>query len=118
MITENELEEITSSMFIGITVGVGSLVLLFSSGARVLVQCTFQCGKEGKKEMGHGEKIMTSVLLFPFLNKKIKQANMLDGSILKLVLSDDEEICIIPENNGFESYVITTSYGEYPVMIY
>lgn len=118
MITKNELDEFNSSILTGITVGIGSLILLFSSGVTVLVQCPFQCGKKGQFSAGHGEDIMTSTLLFSFLNHVVTSATMLNGSVLRLVLSDDCEIDIFPEDNGFESYVINTSQGAYPVITY
>jgi hypothetical protein len=45
MITIDELSEFEQSIFTGV-VGVGSLVLLFSSGSRILIQCPFQCGEK------------------------------------------------------------------------
>jgi hypothetical protein len=41
---------------------------------------------------------------------------MLDGEVLSLCFSNEDNIRIIPEKNGFESYVITTSHGDYPVI--
>lgn len=118
MITDAELHEFEQSIFTGITVGVGSLVLLFSSGARVLIQCPFQCGEKDHLHTGHGEDLSTSNFLFPLLNQIVRRCSVLDGEILRL--SFDNEMCIqiSPENNGFESYVITTSYGDYPVITY
>ncbi|WP_212668150.1 hypothetical protein, partial [Salmonella enterica] len=71
MITDAELHEFEQSIFTGVTVGVGSLVLLFSSGARVMIQCPFQCGEKGHLHTGHGENLSTSNFLFPLLNQVV-----------------------------------------------
>lgn len=116
MVTIDELREFETSIFTGVIVGVGSLVLLFSSGGRILIQCPFQCRGEKHYQNGHGEDLTTSVLLFPMLNQKVYSCSMLDGEVLKLCFSRECCIRIIPEKNGFESYVITTSHGDYPVI--
>lgn len=116
MITQNELNEFEQAFFTGVTVGVGSLVFLFSTGVTILVQCPFKCGKPGYLVDGHGESLMTSINLFSLLNQMVVSAGMIEGSTFKLVLSDESEIYIIPDNSGFESYVITTSQGPYPVI--
>lgn len=118
MITENELHEFEESIFTGITVGIGSLVLLFSSGARILIQCTFRCEEANCCHEGHGEVTATSNFLFSYLNQKVESCSLLCGGILKLFFGNEKNIYIVPEKNGFESYVITTSQGDYPVIAY
>jgi hypothetical protein len=118
MITDAELHEFEQSIFIGVTVGVGSLVLLFSSGARVMVQCPFQCGEKEHLLIGHGEDLSTSNFLFPLLNQVVRRCSVLDGEILSISFDNERYIHIFPENNGFESYVITTRHGDYPVVTY
>ncbi|ELJ4054184.1 hypothetical protein QQW52_004545 [Escherichia coli] len=118
MITDAELHEFEQSIFTGVTVGVGSLVLLFSSGARVMIQCPFQCGEKEHLHTGHGEILSTSNFLFPLLNQVVRKCSVLNGEILSLSFDNERYIHIFPENNGFESYVITTSHGDYPVMAY
>lgn len=118
MITNDELLEFNKSIFTGVIVGVGSLVLLFSSGTRIMIQCPFQCGEKDHLIAGHGEDVMTSNLLFPLLNQKIESCTILDCEILKLSFSDQRDVYIIPESSGFESYVITTSQGDYPIITY
>ncbi|MCG5126348.1 hypothetical protein L2X78_01945 [Enterobacter mori] len=117
MITDAELHEFEQSIFTRVTVGVGSLVLLFSSGARVIIQCPFQCGEKERLLTGHSEVLSTSNFLFPLLNQVVRGA-VLDGEILSLFFDNEKYINIYPENNGFEFYVITTSHGDYPVIIY
>lgn len=118
MITDAELHEFEQSIFIGVTVGVGSLVLLFSSGARVMVQCPFQGGEKEHLLIGHGEDLSTSNFLFPLLNQVVRRCSVLDGEILSISFDNERYIHIFPENNGFESYVITTRHGDYPVVTY
>lgn len=118
MITNAELYEFEQSIFTGVTVGVGSLVLLFSSGARVTIQCPFQCGEKDHLHTGHGENLSTSNFLFPLLNHVVRKCSVIDGEILKLSFDNEIHIQVFPENNGFESYVITTSHGDYPVITY
>lgn len=118
MITENELHEFEGAIFTGVTVGIGSLVLLFSSGTRILIQCPFRCEKKNSFHVGHGEDISTSNLLFSYLNQRVELCSLLDGEILKLFFGNESNIYIVPESNGFESYVITTSQGDYPVIAY
>lgn len=118
MITDAELHEFEQSIFTGVTVGVGSLVLLFSSGARVMIQCPFQCGEKGHLHTGHGENLSTSNFLFPLLNQVVRSCSVVDGEILRLSFDNERYIQVLPENNGFESYVITTSHGDYPVITY
>lgn len=116
MITKLELNELTASIFTGITMGVGSLVLLFSSGASILVQCPFRCEKEACVQFGHGEDILTSTLLFPYLNIKVQFAKMLDGEMIKIFLLNGCKVIIMPEVNDLDSYVISTQYGDYPLI--
>ena len=118
MITINELREFEQSIFTGVIGGGGSVVLLFSSGTRIMLQCPFQCGEEHHLKNGHGESLTTSELLFPLLNQRVESCTMLDGEILKLSFSNESLIYIFPEKNGFESYVITSSQGDYPVIVY
>lgn len=118
MITDAELHEFEQSIFTGVTVGVGSLILLFSSGARVMIQCPFQCGEKGQLHTGHGENLSTSNFLFPLLNQVVRRCSVVDGEILRLSFDNERYIQVLSENNGFESYVITTSYGDYPVITY
>lgn len=116
MITNAQLREFDKSIFTGVTVGVGSLVLLFSSGARVMLQCPFQCGEKDHLHSGHGEDLSTSVFLFPMLNQVVKSISVLTGEILSLSFENESYIHIFPDSNGLESYVITTSQGDYPVI--
>ncbi len=118
MISKDELHEFEHSIFTGITVGIGSMILLFSSSTRVLIQCPFLCGRNERSHLGHGENIETSNLLFPLLNHEVKNCSLVGNKRLNLCFDDGSYICITPENNGLESYVITTSQGNYPIITY
>lgn len=116
MIITFDAEEFEKSLFTGVTVGLGSLLLLFSSGARIMVQCPFSCEINDQLNKGHGEKIATCYHLFPFLNHEVKSCSMLNDNIFSLSFEEKECIKILPEGNGFESYIISTSHGEYPII--
>ncbi|WP_200286641.1 hypothetical protein [Pantoea ananatis] len=118
MITNNELCEFEQSLFTGVTVGIGSIILLFSSGGRVLIQCPFECEQKEHSHMGHGEAVLTSSFLFSFLNKKVELCGFLNDETLKISFGCEGCIYIYPERNGLESYVITTSQGDYPIVVY
>lgn len=118
MITEKELHEFEQSIFTGVTVGIGAVVLVFSSGPRILIQCPFKCEEKNYCHIGHGEDLSTCNLLFPYLNQTVESCSLLDGEILKLFFGDKKYIYVIPQRNAFESYVITTRQGDYPVIAY
>lgn len=117
MNTNDELNEFDNAIFTGIIVGVGSLVLLFSSETRIILQCPFKCGEKDHFQTGHGEDLLTSNYLFPLLNQRVESCSVQNGEILNLCFDNKKEIYIFPERTGFESYVITTSQGNYPVIV-
>ncbi len=84
MITENDLHESEHSIFTGVTVEIGSLVLVFSSGLRMLIQCPFKCEEGNCCHIGHGEDLSTCHLLFPYFNHTVELCCLLDGEMLKL----------------------------------
>lgn len=116
MIEERDLAEFSKTILTGITVGSGSLVLLFANGAHVLVQCPFELLEQGTIRHGHGEHTVDSTLLFGYLNCTVESAAIDDGSILTFNFECGRRLRIVPERNGFESYVITTRYGICPVI--
>lgn len=118
MITNEELKEFEQAILTGVTVGIGSLVLLFSSNVRIMLQCSFELRTKEHSETGHGEYPMSSMIIFPILNQNVESCSMLDGERLNLYFSNENSLQINPENNGLESYVITTSHGDYPVIIF
>ncbi|RKE24462.1 hypothetical protein B0G76_8350 [Paraburkholderia sp. BL23I1N1] len=116
MIEEKDLAEFCATILTGVTVGIGSLILLFASGAHVLVQCTFQCIERGNVRHGHGEQATDSSLLFEYLNHTVGSAEIDNESVLTLNFEDGKHLKIIPERNGLESYVVTTRFGVCPVI--
>lgn len=109
MIERVELEEL-KTVLSGVTVGVGSQIMVFENGATLLVQCPFKCERQGNELFGHGENIFTSTLLMKFLSKKVKQATFQDG-VITLNFESAGRIIILPDANGLESYVLTTRHG-------
>jgi hypothetical protein len=116
MIEEKDLAEFCATILTGVIVGIGSLVLLFANGAHVLIQCTFECIERGNVHLGHGEQVTDSSLLFEYLNHTVESAELENESVLILNFDDGKYLRIIPERNGFESYVVTTRFGICPVI--
>lgn len=116
MIDELDLKELTSAMLVGVTVGVGSQVLIFGNGVTVLMQCPFRCNKGGE-QWGHGEEPATGALVFDFLNHKIERACLEAEGELALDFGEVGSLVIVPDSNGLESYVLTTRFGITPVSV-
>ena len=118
MIEEKDLDELRHAIFTGLTVGAGSLVLHFSTGAQILVQCTFEIRRSGEVQYGHGEHMDSSPQLFGLINRKVSAASFDSSSTLSLGFDGGEALSIIPEQNGFESFVLTTKHGICPVTVF
>lgn len=117
MINEADLAELDSTLLTGVTVGVGSQILIFENGATVLVQCPFVSEIQGRKQQGHGEHVYTSILFYDYLNNKVKSASLEEEGVLVLGFEEEKLLRIIPECNGLESYVISTRLGICPVVV-
>jgi hypothetical protein len=110
-----DLSSLKRSTFVGVLVGAGSMILHFSDGSSVLVQCPFETYDGDTSNKGHGESPGTSLILFTFLNEHVGDVSAdLTGKI-KLEFETSKGIQIIPDNSGFESYVLRTSKGVFPV---
>jgi hypothetical protein len=116
MLEDRDLAEFRGTILTGMTVGIGSLILLFSNGTQILLQCTFECNKGGVLQSGHGEDINTSPLLFNYMNCRVNAIMVDDNLVLTLQFDTGGNIRIIPERNGLESYVVTTLHGICPVI--
>lgn len=116
MIDNKELSELSAAMLTGVTVGVGSQILLFGTGASLVLQCPFKCEIRGDVRWGHGEEISTCMLLFDFLNCYVEKAFVRDGK-LELDFGGVGCLTIVPERNGLESYVLNTQFGITPVLL-
>ncbi|AVE03626.1 hypothetical protein C9383_11940 [Pseudomonas palleroniana] len=117
MIIDADLAELDSTVLTGVTVGVGSQVLIFGNGATVLIQCPFTSEIHGRKQQGHGEDVSTSELLFDYLNCQVTSASLEEEGILVLKFEGEKSLRVIPECNGLESYVISTRLGICPVAV-
>ena len=117
MLEDRDLAEFFGMILTGVTVGIGSLVLLFSNGAQILLQCSFECSKEGILRFGHGEDINTSPILFDYMNCRVNTVTVDDNSVITLKFETCDDLKIIPDRNGLESYVITTVHGICPVLL-
>lgn len=117
MINKSDLEELRSAVLTGVTISVGSQVLIFGSGVTVIIQCPFKCDIKSNERWGHGEEFATSPLLFDFLNHKVESACFEAGGELSLDFGYVGSLVIVPDKNGLESYVLTTSLGISPVSV-
>lgn len=117
MTDDMNLQEFQGGILNGITVGWGSLVFIFSSDVQIMAQCVFELTSSEGVKVGHGESPESSPVLFDCLNQRIVKSGMRDGSIMFLEFDDGKVLSFIPDNNGMESYVITTSSGIFPVML-
>ncbi|MEE1926459.1 hypothetical protein V0R50_31055 [Pseudomonas sp. 148P] len=117
MINEADLAELNSTVLTGVTVGVGSQILIFGSSATVLMQCPFTSEIQGRKQQGHGEDVKTSELLFDYLNCQVASASLEEGGVLVLEFEGGKSLRVTPECNGLESYVVSTRFGICPVAV-
>lgn len=117
MIDELDLAELRSAVLTGVTIGIGSQVLIFENGVTVLIQCPFKSTSNDCERWGHGEEVATSLLVIDFLNQKVESACLEAGGILALDFGSVGSLMIVPDSNGLESYVLTTRFGVSPVLV-
>jgi hypothetical protein len=110
-----DLEQLTNVLLTGVLVGAGSLILQLANGASILVQCPFEVRGSSGRAAGHGESNGTASLLFPFLNRTVDRAGLGPHGTLELDFGSGEQLSIIPDHFGPESYVVRTSRGIVPV---
>jgi hypothetical protein len=108
-------KSLTASTFVGVLVGFGSMILHFSNGSSILVQCGFEVFDGKLSQSGHGQSPGTSVILFEFFNEHVVNVSVdLVGQMI-FNFGTDREFRIIPDNSGLESYVLRTPKGVLPV---
>jgi hypothetical protein len=110
-----DLTGLKGSLLMGVLVGAGSIVLNFSNRATVLIQCPFEAYDGKVSSSGHGESPETSVILFRYLNKSVTDTNADRLGRATLVFNAGTGMRITPDDSGFESYVLSTSKGVFPV---
>ncbi|MBY5967667.1 hypothetical protein [Halomonas denitrificans] len=112
-----DVAEFENCALVGVTVGVGSFVLAFTNDNSIVMSCRFEMVANGCSFEGHGEEPETSRFLFGLLNGDVDSSSLLcDGSVV-LLFSHGEELKIIPESNGLESFVISTKRGISPMIV-
>jgi hypothetical protein len=114
-VLRSDLAGLANQTLTGILVGVGSTVLHFSDGSSVLVHCSFEALDGRTKVIGHGENPADSVALFGLLNQSVSSTGVDVRGAATLHFRSGGAIRIIPDNSGFESYVLRTSKGVFPV---
>lgn len=115
-----DLSSLKGSSFVGVLVGVGSMILHFSHGAThhagtIVVQCLFETFDDGTLNAGDGVSSSTSVALFGFLNQHVLDVGVDVNGKLIFEFGSGRGLRIIPSGSGFESYVLNTSNGVFPV---
>jgi hypothetical protein len=110
-----ELNDLKDALFVGVLVGVGSIILQFANGSTLLVQCPFAVQNLGVSHMGHGETADTSMSLFGLLNEQVSTVLVDASGQTTLEFGTSRSIRIIPDHSGYESYVVRTSKGVFPV---
>ncbi|WP_124404306.1 hypothetical protein [Pseudomonas sp. R3-18-08] len=118
MINESDLSELRSAVLTGVTIGVGSQIFIFENGVTLLIQCPFKRVGKGVARWGHGEEAATSLLIFDFLNHEVVSATFAVQGILVLDFGWLGTLEVVPESNGFESYVLITRFGMSPVLVF
>ncbi|PPS23891.1 hypothetical protein BVY11_28765 [Pseudomonas amygdali pv. morsprunorum] len=117
MINESDLAELRSAVLTGVTIGVGSQILIFENGVTLLIQCPFKSNSKDGERWGRGEEVATGILFLDFLNHKIENALLDAEGVLVLDFGDVGSLVIVPDLNGLESYVLTTKFGVSPILV-
>lgn len=118
MINDSDLAEMIPCALTGVTVGIGSQILLFGDIASVLIQCPFVCEMNGVYKWGHGEDAATSPLLFDFLNLDMEAFSIDNFGVFTITFSTKMILKVFPEKNGLESYVVSTRRGIFPISVW
>ena len=108
-------KSLTASAFVGVLVGRGSMILHFSNGSSVLVQCEFEVFDGKLSRSGHGESAATSLILFDFLNEHVVSVSVDVVGQMTFGFDASRGFRIIPAGSRFESYVLRTQNGVFPV---
>ncbi|WP_213739144.1 hypothetical protein [Bradyrhizobium sp. dw_411] len=110
-----DASSLATSAFVGVLVGFGSMILHFSNGSSVLLQCVFEVFDGRLLQSGHGASPGTSAILFEFFNEQVASVNVDTVGQLTFNFGVERGFRIIPDGSGFESYVLRTSKGVFPV---
>jgi len=110
-----DLTGLKDSHLVGVLVGAGSIVLKFSDGASVLVQCPYEVAEGGKSQNGHGEQPASSATLFGLLNHRLSGAKVDKHGRTTFQFEAGGRLRLIPDDSGFEAYVVNTANGVFPV---
>ncbi len=118
MISDADLAEMLPSALTGVTVGIGSQILLFGDTASVVIQCPFVTDIDRVCKWGHGEDAATSLLLFDFLNLDVEAVSIDGFGVLTITFSTQTVLKLFPERNGLESYVVNTRRDIFPILVW
>ncbi len=79
------------------------------------MQCPFEAYDGETLNVGDGEAPGTSVALFGYLNQHVLDVGVDVNGKLIFEFGSGRGLRIIPSGSGFESYVLNTSKGVFPV---
>lgn len=117
MIENIDLDEFRQTQLTSVTVGLGSIIIQFGTGAHILVQCPFEISDGGLHWSGHGETPDSAAVLFKLLNHRTDLVELDQEMTLCLHFESDLTLRIVPQTDGLESYVLTTRHGICPVIV-
>ena len=106
---------LVTSAFVGVLVGFGSMIMHFSNGSSVLVQCVFEVFDGNLSRTGHGGSPETSVILFEYFNEHVVSVSVDVIGQMTFNFAVERGFRIIPDGSGLESYVLRTPKGVFPV---
>ena len=123
MIPRNDLKILISSELTGICVNPSSISISFSetdggSCGWILITCPFECVVNKANKSGHGADPDSAQHLIKFIKAKVTNVIYEENKKLVVHFSNETSIILIPEKNGFESYVLHTKEGILPVIDY
>ena len=110
-----DLSSMKNAALVSVLVGTGSIVLKFSDGVPVTVQCPFEVEEDGKALSGHGETPGTCPALCGFLNHRVNDARFDKQGRTTFSFDAGGRLRLIPDDSGFEAYVVSTTNGVFPV---
>lgn len=113
---ERDLAELLGQSLYSVYVSKSSLKLVFENGASVLLQCPFSVLEAAQTQAGNGESPETALLLIPFFNETVQSVRFGESHELTLAFEGNRTLTVMPESDGFESYVVSTKHGICPVI--
>jgi|SRR5258708_3874867 hypothetical protein len=120
MISKSDLDEVIGCELVGIKINPASVSMSFNRSGReggwILVQCRFTLRDSDGDAGGSAIVPESAAPLLRCLEKVIVDANFDGSKVLTLFLDGGMFVRLLPEKDGFESYVLHTRRGIVPVI--